>query len=333
MTNQDSIAALLPLLNERDSFLVTSHERPDGDALGSALGLMHLLDALGKRSTVVFRDPVPAGYLTLPGVDRIVATVPVEPVEAAILLECSSFARASMDAAQFEAARPALTINIDHHSSGRNFADFNWIDPSACAVGAMIYQLARAAGVRIGAAMATCLYTAVLTDTGSFHYAGTDASTFALAEHLVEAGADPTRIAQDVYCSQSPARVRMLGAALGRIQIERPLAWTSITLADIAQSGGNVEDSEGIVNHVIAIAGIEAAAFFREVVPGRECRISLRSKGQFNVAAVAERFGGGGHRNASGCTFAGPLAEATERIVDALRAVPAPPVPGENLLA
>jgi phosphoesterase RecJ-like protein len=157
--------------------------------------------------------------------------------------------------------------------------------------------------------MATCLYTAVITDTGSFHYAGTDASTFALAEYLVEAGADPMRIAQDVFCSQSPARVRILGAALGRIQIELPFAWTSITLADIERSGGNVEDSEGIVNHLIAIAGVEAAAFFREVVPGQECRISLR------------------------CTFAGPLAEATDRVVDALRAVSSPPVAAENLLA
>jgi phosphoesterase RecJ-like protein len=333
MTNQDSIAALLSLLHERSSFLITSHERPDGDAVGSALGMMHLLDALGKRSTVAFRDPIPAGYLTLPGVDRIVTTVPSEPADAAILLECSSYTRASMDAAAFAAARPPLTINIDHHSSGRAFADFNWIDPAACAVGAMIYQVARATGVRITAAMATCLYTAVITDTGSFHYAGTDASTWALAEYLVEAGADPMRIAQDVFCSQSPARVRILGAALGRIQIELPFAWTSITLADIERSGGNVEDSEGIVNHLIAIAGVEAAAFFREVVPGQECRISLRSKSQFNVAQVAEHFGGGGHRNASGCTFAGPLAEATDRVVDALRAVSSPPVAAENLLA
>jgi len=326
MTNENSIAALLLLLNQHSSFLITSHERPDGDAIGSALGLMHLLDALGKRSTVVFRDPIPAGYLTLPGVERIVSTIPTEPAEAAILLECSSFTRASMDPAQFEAARPALTINIDHHSSGRDFADFNWIDPTACAVGAMIYDVAVATGVPLTASLATCLYTAVLTDTGSFHFAGTNASTFALAEHLVEAGADPTQIAQDVFCSQSPARVRILGLALGRIQIEPPFAWTSITLADIAASGGNVEDSEGIVNHLIAIAGIEATAFFREVVSGKECRISLRSKGSFNVAKVAEQFGGGGHHNASGCTVAGPLAEAMERVVEALRAAASPPV-------
>jgi phosphoesterase RecJ-like protein len=326
MTNETSINNLLALLSAHGSFLITSHERPDGDAIGSALGMMHLLNELGKSSTVVFRDAIPTAFRTLPGADRITTTIPSVPAEAAIFLECSATTRASLDHEAFLAARPALTINIDHHRSGRPFADFNWIDPEAPAVGAMLYQVACAAGIRISPELATCLYTAVLTDTGSFHFAGTNASTFALAQHLVESGANPTRIAQDVYCTHSPGRVRLLGAALDRIQIEGPLAWTTIALADIERTGGNIEDCEGIVNHIIAIAGVQAAAFFREVRPGQECRISLRSKGLVDVSQVAERFSGGGHRAASGCTFAGPLDAATAAVITALREVCPQPV-------
>jgi phosphoesterase RecJ-like protein len=322
MTNADHIAALLPLLRERDTFLITSHERPDGDAIGSALGLMHLLDALGKRSTVVFTDTIPPTFRGLAGSELITCDLP-GPVDAVILLECSSVERSSLPKAAY-AAYAALhqpfTINIDHHLSGRTFADFNWIDPSAAAVGVMIYDLAIAAGITISPAMADCLYLAVLTDTGSFHYSSTTASTFALAQHLVEAGADPTRIAQDVYCNNPPSRLRVLAAALGKLQIEGPIAFAAITLDDIRHAGGNIEDSEGIVNHLIALAGVEAAAFVREVVPHEQFRVSLRSKGQLDVARVAETFSGGGHRSASGCTLNGQLPDVTARLLAALQA-------------
>jgi phosphoesterase RecJ-like protein len=328
MTLDPSIPALLTLLTAHQSFLITSHERPDGDAIGSALGLMHLLEGLGKTTTVVFRDAIPAGYSSLPGVERIVREIPAARFDAAVLLECSAYTRASMEAAAFLANRPGLTINIDHHLSGKTFADFNWIDPQACAVGAMLYQVAIAGGMRITEPVATCLYTAVLTDTGSFNYAGTNASTFALAQHLVEAGADPTRIAQAVFCSNAPGRVRLLGAALDRVEIQPPFAWTSIALADIERCGATTEDTEGIVNHLIAIAGVEAAAIVREVVPGRECRVSLRSKGSVDVARIAELFNGGGHRAASGCTLQSSLPEAIARVTDALRTIPATTLAG-----
>jgi phosphoesterase RecJ-like protein len=282
---------------------------------------MHLLTALGKRSRVVFADPIPTPYQSLPGAELISTVMSDAPIGAAILLECSSFGRASLDHAAFAVRRPKMTINIDHHQSGQNFADFNWIDPQACAVGAMVYRMAVAAEVPIAAPMATCLYTAVLTDTGSFTFEGTDASTFALAKHLADAGADPNRIAQNVFFSNTPARVRLLGAALSRIQIDAPIAWTAVTLADMQLAGGDVEDCEGIVNHVIAIAGVEAAAFLREVIPGRQYRLSLRSKGAVDVAGVAEQFGGGGHRSASGCTLEGTLKEAAECMTAALRSV------------
>jgi phosphoesterase RecJ-like protein len=321
MAHEDSIAALLPLLHARESFVVTSHARPDGDAIGSALGLMHLLDGMGKRVTVAFADPIPVIYRGLPGVERIQVALPVAtPVpDAAILLECDGFERTGFERAAFDRMGAGLTINIDHHLSGKTFASFNWIDPEACAVGAMIYDLAVASGTEITADMATCLYTAVLTDTGSFTYPSTVAATFALAEHLVKRGADANRIAQAVYFSNPPSKIRLLGAALGNMQIEGSVSWSWITQAEMARAGAEVEDCEGVVNYLIGIAGVEAAVFLRELPSRKEFRLSLRSKGEVDVAQVAERFGGGGHRNASGCTLDGPLDEAIERIVAELR--------------
>jgi len=323
MTKQSSIAALLELLRSRNSFLITSHARPDGDAIGSSLGIMHLLEAMGKQTTVVFTDDIPPIFHGLPGVERIVSTLPDVMPDAAIFMECSSVERSSLDAAQFLAAAPPLTINIDHHLSGREFATFNWIDPEECAVGAMIYDLAVASGTTITPAMATCLYAAVLTDTGSFHYSSTTASTFTMAAHLVEAGAEPYVISQAIYQSNPPGRVRLLGTALRNLQFDHAsgnaVAWCSVSLAEQAAAGASVEDTEGIVNYLIGIAGVEAAAFIRELPAPGPYRLSLRSKGAVDVSKVAERFGGGGHRAASGCNISGSLPEVTESIISELR--------------
>jgi phosphoesterase RecJ-like protein len=323
MSQSDSIAALLSLIRERQSFLITSHARPDGDAIGSAVGLMHLLDAMGKDVQVVFADPIPLIYGYLPGIKRITHTLPSTPPDAAILLECDSVERTGFDPAAFTAVNARLTINIDHHLSGKPFADFNWIDPEASAVGAMIYDLAIASGEKICAGLATCLYTAVLTDTGSFTYSATTAKTFALAEHLVASGANAHAVAQAVYFSNPPSKIRVLGLALNNMVLEGEVALAWITQQEMARADAVPEDCEGVVNYLIGIAGIETAAFLRELPPVNgvpEYRTSLRSKGTVDVSLVAERFGGGGHRNASGCTLHGPLDATRARVVAELHA-------------
>jgi phosphoesterase RecJ-like protein len=318
MSQADSIAALLSLIRERQSFLITSHARPDGDAIGSSVGLMHLLDAMGKDVHVIFSDPIPQIYGYLPGVKRIKHTLPATAPDAAILLECDTIERSG-----FKRIDAGMTMNIDHHKSGRHFADFNWIDPEASAVGAMIYDLAVASDVQISAALATCLYTAVLTDTGSFTYSATTAKTFALAEHLVASGANACEVAEAVYFSNPPSKMRVLGLALNNMVLDGEVAHTWITQQEMARAGAVPEDCEGIVNYLIGIAGIETAAFLREVfAPSGEVefRTSLRSKGSVDVSLVAERFGGGGHRNASGCTLADPLEAAQALVVSELHA-------------
>jgi bifunctional oligoribonuclease and PAP phosphatase NrnA len=308
------IHAVLSSIATADRLLVTAHARPDGDAVGSVLACWMMLQQMGKQADMALSDRVPWIYRGLPCASQIRHCAKMEDdYDAVILLECNGIERTGLDGLENR-----FLINIDHHTSGSTFGNVNWIDSSACAVAEMVYHLIGASGVQLTAEMATCLYTAVLTDTGSFCYAGTDAHTFELAHNLVRLGADPVLIARDVYFSNPAAKMMLLGAALANLHHEGRLAWLWVSEGDMDRSQAAEEDCEGVVNYAIGITGIEVAVFLRELRDHR-VRLSLRSKGGINVAAVAERFGGGGHENASGCTLEGPLPEATERILNYLR--------------
>lgn len=315
MTNQDSIATLLDLIRQRHTFVITSHLRPDGDALGSSLGLMHLLEAMGKRVVVNFADPLPATFHFLPGADRIDPHYPSVRPDAVIFMECDSHLRSSLSALGLKTWQDTFSINIDHHQTGKQFASFNWIDPDAASVGSMVYDLALSAGMAISKPMADCLYSAVLTDTGSFNYPSTNAATFAMAEHLVQVGTVPNLIARSVYFCNPLSKVQLLGLALSKLRIEGNVCWSSVTIDEMEAFGATVEDCEGIANYLVGIAGIEAAVFLRELPSREQCRLSIRSRGNFDVAQVAAHFGGGGHFSASGCCASGKLPEVTARAV------------------
>jgi phosphoesterase RecJ-like protein len=300
---------VLKQIEQRDRFLLTSHARPDGDAVGSALACCQILRDMGKEADVVLREGVPRIYQGLPFADGVVEAERVNgKYEAAIILECESVQRTRL-----EGLENRFLISIDHHLSGRPFADVNWIDPEAVATAEMVYHLATAVRVRISPEIATCLYTAVLADTGSFMFAGTNEHTFTLARELVRSGADPVKCARNIYFGHSTAKMRLLGAALSDLHREGALAWISVSQAQMEQCEATEEDCEGLVNYALSIRDVEVAAFLREL-PGGRYRVSLRSKGGLNVAEVAERFGGGGHACASGCSLEGPLESAVERI-------------------
>jgi len=308
------MAAILEVLRSGERFLVCSHAHPDGDAVGSVLAMGMLLAQMGKQADLVTADRVPIVYRGLPGASDLRSAMRVHgPYDAAILLECDGLERTGLLGLE-----PFYQINIDHHVSGREFADLNWIDCRAASVGELVYRLVKAAGATVTPEMATCLYTTVLTDTGGFCYGSMQASTFGLAQELVLAGADPIRIAQSVYFSTSPSKLLLLGAALSNLHREGRVAWLWISNNDMIRSCAAEEDCEGIVNFAVAIAGVETAAFLREL-PEQRIRMSLRSKGRVNVAAIAERLGGGGHESAAGCTLDGPLTEALHRILAELR--------------
>jgi len=306
---------VLQEIEQRQRFLLTSHARPDGDAIGSALACSQILRLMGKQAEVVLRDGVPRIYQPLPFADTVITSDRVNgKYEAAIILECDSIQRTRL-----QGLEDRFLINIDHHISGRPFAHVNWIEPQAVATAELVYKLAREAGVRISPEIATCIYTAVLTDTGSFMFEGTNEHTFALARELVLAGADPARCARSVYFGHSTAKLRLLGAALSNLHREGALAWIWVTQEQMQAAGAKEEDCEGLVNYALSIYDVEVAAFFRELPDGR-FRVSLRSKGKQNVSTVAEHFGGGGHQCASGCSLDGPLSIAVTRVVEQLRA-------------
>jgi bifunctional oligoribonuclease and PAP phosphatase NrnA len=305
---------VLNQIGQRQTFILTSHARPDGDAVGSALACCQILRSMGKQASVVLSGGVPVIYRPLPYSETVLrATDQAPEAEAAIILECDSVQRTCLAGLDRH-----YLINIDHHATAKPFADVNWIDPSACATAEMIFLLARGAGVKISPEIATCLYTAVLADTGMFCFHGTTERTFALAQELVRCGADPVRIAHDVYFSNPLSKMRLLGAALSTLQRDGGLVWMHVDRATMERCQASEEDCEGLANYALSIAGVEVALFFREQSDGR-FRVSLRSKGAVNVAAVASAFAGGGHECASGCGLEGPLSVAVERVLAQLR--------------
>lgn len=312
--DDDPIADILKVIRDGERFLVCSHAGPDGDAVGSMLALGMLLEKMGKRADLVSADRVQALYRTLPGAEDIRTAFRVQGLyDAAILLECDGVERTRL-----QGLGKFLLINIDHHATGQEFAHINWIDRHAACVGEMVYRLFLTAGIEVTPEAATCIYTTVLTDTGGFIYGGTRASTFGLAHDLTLAGADPIRIAQQVYFSTSVTKLLLVGAALRNLHREGRLAWLWITHEDMLRSCAIEEDCEGIANYALSIAEVEAAVFMRELA-GNRIRVSLRSKGRINVAEIAKRLEGGGHENASGCTVAGPLNRARTQILGELR--------------
>ena len=308
---------VLRQIGQRERFVLTSHARPDGDAVGSALACCQVLRAMGKQADVVLHDGVPRIYRSLPFADQVVQSSRViGSYEAAIILECDSIHRTRL-----EGLEDQFLISIDHHVSGRPFAHVNWVDPHAVATAEMVFRLAREAGVTFSPEIATCLYTALMTDTGSFMFQGTNENTFALARELVLAGADPALCARGIYFAHSEAKIRLLGEALRNLYIEGQIGYVWVTQKQMERCNAIEEDCEGLVNYVLSIGGVEVAAFFRELPDGRY-RVSLRSKGKIDVARVAESFGGGGHECASGCSLDGPLADAVRQVLLQIRRGP-----------
>lgn len=312
----DMLSQVVELIESKRRFAITSHIRPDGDSLGSSLGLYWLLLALDKDVEVIMRDAVPHSYQQLPGAEHVRVTPAVDQsYDAVFVIECSDITRPGLIDLEKQ-----IVVNIDHHSTTALFGTINWIDSTASAVGEMIYNLCKATGVRVTTEMAECVYTALITDTGSFHYSNTTERTFKVASELVRIGVKPAKTSECVFASYPWSRIQLMGAVISTARRDDSgrVACMRQSLEMQAQAHASDEDADGFVNYPLTAGEVEAVALLKESTPG-VYRTSLRSKGDVNVARVAEMFGGGGHRNAAGCTLKGPWDETEAKIVSLLR--------------
>jgi phosphoesterase RecJ-like protein len=306
------LSQVVELIEHKQRFAITSHVRPDGDSLGSSLGLYWLLRSLDKDVEVIMRDPAPPAYRRLPGAEAIRVTPAVDqPYDAVFVIECSDIDRPGLIDLEKQ-----FVVNIDHHSTTELFGTINWIDSTASAVGEMIYNLCKATGVRVTLEIAEGVYTALLTDTGSSHYSNTTERTFKIASELVRTGVRPARTAEAIFGNYQWPKIELLSQVLATAKRDESgrVAWMRHTLEMQERTQASEEDSDGFVNYPLTIGEVQAVALFKECAPGLY-RTSLRSKGEVNVAKVAEQFGGGGHRNAAGCTLKGNLDELEQQIL------------------
>ena len=322
--------ALADLIEAHDSFLVVAHEGPDGDAIGSTLGMCHLLWGLGKRAVPFNVDGVPHYLTFLPGADRVQdALAPEDAPEVTIQLDCA-------DAYRVGAAFPAhgwgahLAI-LDHHETGQGDGAAIYIkDTHAAAVGEMIVRLALTLGAPLPLPLARACYCSLLTDTGSFRYGNTSPTTFRVAGRLLEAGVDPWEMTCQVFENDPLARVQLLAMVLDTLQVSAcgRLAFLRVDTAMMHKAGADRDMLDGFVNYARRIQGVEVAIQLREeedsAPDAPRYKLSFRSRGSVNVAALAESFGGGGHHNAAGCVIAADAATIqrmlTERLSELLDA-------------
>lgn len=297
--------------------VLACHVRPDADALGSLLGLMLALEQMGKAVTAVSPDGVPPSYRFLPGWERV-RTAAEGYYDVGIGLDADGSDRLG-SAEPIVLAQPVV-IDIDHHTGPDPYGYVQVVDPSAAATGELVYQLLKELRVNLTREIAVCLMAAVLTDTGSFRFTNVNQETFHIAAELVAAGAHPSPIYEAVYESRPFAASRLLGRLLSSLQCSEDgrIVWAGLSLRDFTDLGLGTDATEGFVDQIRAVEGGEVALFFREEADG-QIRVSLRSRGEVNVARVAQQFGGGGHVPAAGCTLPGPLDEAERRVVEAVK--------------
>jgi phosphoesterase RecJ-like protein len=316
MNKATPLSRIVDAIRERQRFVISSHAKPDGDSIGSQLAMAYALQSMGKHVTIVNKDRAAAPILSFPGVTGIeIAETVSGDFDAAILMECGDLSRPGVDGLQ-----NYFIINIDHHDGSTEYGAINWIDRSAAACGEMIFDAIAALGVPLTRDIATHIYLAILTDTGSFHYSSMSPKTFEICRDLLAAGVDPVWVARTVYDSNNIGRLRLFGAVLSAMQIDSSgeIAIVYLDHAMARHAGGTYEDTDGLINLPLTVKEILAVVFFKHA-EGEEYRVSMRSKGEIDIGAVAKAFGGGGHKNAAGCTVTGAIDELQTLFVDRIQ--------------
>lgn len=319
---------ILETINSADHFVLVTHIQPDGDAIGSLLGMESLLKQMGKRVFAYLDEPVSHLYDYIPGSRKL--TSDIDKLQAfvqeagtgicAIALDCGEAGRIGDYGDRFMRISPFLVI--DHHLSHGNFGDYRWVEPERSSTGEMVYEIGEALGLKPTYEGAFALYVAICTDTGSFRYECTGARTFEIAGQLVEAGIKPGELGSLIYDNYSPERLSLMQMVLETLDLheDRRIACIHVTRDMFDKSGAVAQDVEGFVEYPRSIKTVRVAAFLKETKSDM-ISVSLRAKGDCNVSQVAQQFGGGGHRNAAGCKFPGESIESVrQKVVARIRA-------------
>ncbi|TAL27859.1 MAG: bifunctional oligoribonuclease/PAP phosphatase NrnA [Nitrospirae bacterium] len=311
--------AILDFFLKSEHFFIATHISPDGDALGSSLALSLALESLGKKTIVYDKDPVPEFYRFLPGSEKFTNSLESfasgRQISNLVLLDCNDLERAGL-----EKITPSRSVVIDHHETEKEFGDIKWIEPQAAATGLMVFHIIKKLGAEITKDIAVNLYSAIAMDTGTFRYSNTTPPVLRVAAELVEAGADPSYISENLYETWSENRFRLLLKFLNSLEISNGVTIAKITLDMFRETGALVSDTENFVGFSRILKSAKISVLFREI-ENNYYKVSLRSKGkQINVARVAEMFGGGGHRNAAGYKIRSDFKTAKEKLLEALSA-------------
>lgn len=295
-------------IGKADTFLITTHESPDGDAVGSSLALACYLRSIGKDVDVYICDQVPDLYSFLPLADKVLQNIPQRKYDICFVLDVGEFRRAGK--AVGESTTIDAFINIDHHLSCENFGLLNLIDSTASATGALIYRIIKSAGSAVSRDIALCIYTAIITDTGSFRYSNSNPEAFAIASEMIASGVNAWDISEKLYESQPRQRLELLAQVLPTMLLSPrgDVASITVTLDMYSRTGAGPELTDGFINYPRSIRGVEVAILFRELKPN-SWKVGFRSKGKVDVAHLSAAFGGGGHHNAAGCNLDGELNE------------------------
>lgn len=314
---ENPLQKISEIIKNHNEFLVASHYNPDGDAIGSICGVGHILAALGKRITLYNPSGLPDRYSFVAQPAPISDTLPETIPEWTIVVDCGSGERMG-DALKARSGETSF-INIDHHLGNDEFGVINWVDPKQPAVGNMVAELAKELGLPLSGPLAECVYLAVATDTGFFTYGSTTPESLELAAEMLRNGLDTAHLNMLITKQWSEERMRLWTETMNNVELhlDKQVATTVVTKEMFARTGTTSEDTENIINFVRRLKSVRVAAILRE--EGHNFyKFSLRSYGDDNVQTIAARFGGGGHRNASGGTIAAPLDEAREILISAI---------------
>lgn len=320
-SENSSFAAIGEVLLQHQSFVLISHVRPDGDAIGSQLALGFALMAAGKSVRLINEDGLPDNLAFMAGSEKI-ELPPADPleVEVAIALDTATKPRLG-DRALHAASQAKIWLNIDHHVSNPGYGDLNLIDSTSPATGQILYQLILALGLPLPAETRDAIYVAVSTDTGSFQYPSTTAATYELGADLIRRGLDLGAINSQIYDNYPFRRLELMRALLNTLELSADGIVANWTMRDQLRLDLDLrpEDSEGLIDLIRAIRGVQLAVFFEELPDGK-IRVSMRSKDrQLDVCQIATEFGGGGHALAAGIRMPGPLEVAKPQVLDAIR--------------